>query len=256
MEALRLPLVRETLDDYLAQPREDLTRLEWLWTLLERQVGQRLEGRIERRIRESKLPARKTLEAFDFDFQPELDRSLVLELATLRFLDRGFNVLLAGMSGTGKSHLAMALALVACTANRRVRYTTSADMLGALKLALAADTLEATLKEYTGAELLVIDEVGMEQVERGVASRAGLLQKVLLPRYGERQLSTIVTSNIPWASWGEYLGDQLGAAALLDRLLHHSHVLVINGPSYREHVHKQEVAKKKSSPAKNSKDPG
>jgi DNA replication protein DnaC len=215
-------------------------------------VGRRLEARIERRIRESKLPARKTLEAFDFDFQPDLDRDLVLELAMLRFLDQGFNVLFAGMTGTGKSHLAMALALTACTANRRVRYTTSAHMLGALNLALATDTLEETLTEYTRPELLVIDEVGLEQVERGVASRAGLLQKVLLPRYAPPR-STIVTSNIPWASWGDYLGDQLGAAAVLDRLLHNSHVIVINGPSYRDHIHKKQVAERTNSPAKKPK---
>jgi DNA replication protein DnaC len=252
LEVLHLPLVRKTLDDLLAQPREDRTRLEWLGTLLDRQVGQRLEGRIERRIHESKLPARKTFDAFDFDFQPELDRNFVLELATLRFLDQGFNVLLAGMSGTGKSHVAMALALAACAANRRVRYTTSADMLATLNLALATGTLKETLTEYTRPALLVIDEVGLEQVEKGVASRAGLMQKVLLPRYGAGQ-STIVTSNIPWESWGDYLGDHLGAAALLDRLLHHSHVIVINGPSYRDHVHKREVAEKKSASEKRSK---
>lgn len=252
---LHLPLVRKALDELLAQPREDLTRLEWLWTLLDGQVGQRLEGRIERRIRESKLPVRKTFEAFDFDFQPELDRSVVLELATLRFLDQGFNVLLAGMSGTGKSHIAMALALAACTANRRVRYTTSADMLKALNLALATDTLEEVLTDYTGPELVVIDEVGLEQVERPVASRAGLMQKVLLPRYGAG-MSTIVASNIPWEAWGDYLGDHLGAVALLDRLLHHSHVIAINGPSYRDHVHQREVAEKKKAAEKGSKGRG
>ncbi len=150
------------------------------------------------------------------------------------------------MPGTGKSHIALALSLVACAANRRVLYTTSADMLARLNMSLADDTLAHALKPYTRAELLLIDEVGLEQVERDEARRSGLMQKVLLPRYNE-QRSTIVTSNIPWEAWGDYLGDHLGATALLDRLLHRSHVIVINGPSYRDWAHKQEAAGAKSS---------
>jgi DNA replication protein DnaC len=156
-----------------------------------------------------------------------------MELATLRFVAQGKNVLLAGMSGTGKSHIALALALLACSANQRVLYTTSADMLAQLHMSLADDTLVQALKPYTRAELLVIDEVGLEQVERNEARRSGLMQKVLLPRYNEHR-STVITSNIPWEAWGDYLGDHLGATALVDRMIHHSHVIVINGPSYRD----------------------
>jgi DNA replication protein DnaC len=174
-----------------------------------------------------RLPVRKTFEAFNFGFQPKLDNDLILELATLRFVAQGKNVLLAGMSGTGKSHIALALGFIACAANRRVLYTTSADMLARLNMSLADDTLAQALKPHTRAELLVIDEVGLEQVERSEARRSGLIQKVLLPRYNE-QRSTIITSNIPWEGWGDYLG----ATALVDRLRHHSHV--INGPSYRD----------------------
>ena len=218
LSTLHLTQMRQTLDEVLASPpREEMSRPEWLWRVLEPQVRERLEGRVERRIRESRLPARKTLTAFDFDFQPKLDRDLVLELSTLRFVDRGFNVLLAGMSGTGKSHIALALALAACADNRRVRYTTSAQLLSTLNAALADESLSSALRQYTQPDLLVIDEVGLEQVERSAASRAGLMQKVLLPRHERR--STIVTSNIPWESWGDYLGDHLGAAALIDRLI-------------------------------------
>ncbi|MBI2570520.1 MAG: ATP-binding protein [Candidatus Schekmanbacteria bacterium] len=240
LEALRLPLVRERLDELLADPWDNLSRVEWLWELLEAQVSRRLEARIERRLCDSRLPVRKTLSSFDFGFQKGLDRDHIMELASLRFLDRGFNILLAGMSGTGKSHIAMALGLQACAANRRVRYTTSAEMLMALNASLASEALEETLKQYTRPELLIVDEVGLEQVERPGASRAGLMQKVLLPRYNHER-STIVTSNIPWESWGDYLGDHLGAAALLDRLIHRSHVIVIDGPSYRDHAHQRDV---------------
>jgi len=217
--------------------------VEGLEGLADRQA--RVENRAERRIHDARLPVRKTFEAFNFAFQPTLDKDLVMELATLRFVAQGKNVLLAGMSGTGKSHIALTLGLVACAANRRVLYTTSADMLARLNMSLADDTLAKALKPYTRAELLVIDEVGLEQVERDAARRSGLMQKVLLPRHNEHR-STIITSNIPWESWGDYLGDHLGATALIDRLLHRSHVIVINGPSYRDWAHKQDVASAKT----------
>jgi len=240
LAVLGLGELRRALDETIAEPAKDESRLAWLWRLVEPQLRIRIESRAERRIREARLPVRKTFEAFNFGFQPKLDKDLILELATLRFVAQGKNVLLAGMSGTGKSHIALALGLLACAANRRVLYTTSADMLARLTMSLADDTLAQALKPYTRAELLVIDEVGLEQVERGEARRSGLMQKVLLPRYNE-QRSTIITSNIPWEGWGDYLGDHLGATALVDRLLHHSHVIVINGPSYRDWEHKQDV---------------
>lgn len=243
LDILQLPELGRALQTALDSPTANDDRLLWLWRLLEPQMRQRLEGRIERRIRQSRLPERKTFEAFDFAFQPSLDRDLVMELATLRFIEQGKNLLLAGMSGTGKSHIAKALALTACTANRRVFYTTSADMLARLNASLADGTLIRTaIKPYLRAELLVIDEVGLEQVERKEASRSGLMQKVLLPRYNARR-PCIITSNIPWENWGDYLDDHLGATAILDRLLHHSCVIVINGPSYREWMHRQEVEK-------------
>ncbi len=240
LAALGLGELRRALDETIAEPVQDESRLAWLWRLVEPQLRLRIESRAERRIREARLPVRKTFEAFRFGFQPKLDKDLILELATLRFVAQGKNVLLAGMSGTGKSHIALALGLLACAANRRVLYTTSADMLARLNMSLADDTLAQDLKPYTRAELLVVDEVGLEQVERSEARRSGLMQKVLLPRYNQ-QRSTIITSNIPWEGWGDYLGDHLGATALVDRLLHHSHVIVINGPSYRDWEHKQDV---------------
>jgi len=241
LELLSLGEMRRAIEQALEEPQPHQERLTWLWRLLEPQIKQRLEGRVERRIREARLPERKTLAAFEFAFQPSLDRDLVLELATLRFIDQGKNILLAGMSGTGKSHIAQALALCACAANRRVLYTTSATMLARLNASLADGSLMRTaIKPYIRAELLVLDEVGLEQTERKEASRSGLMQKVLLPRYNE-QRSTIVTSNIPWDAWAEYLDDHLGATAIIDRLLHRSHVIVINGPSYREWAHRNEA---------------
>ena len=248
LAVLGLGELRRALDEAIAEPSKDESRLAWLWRLVEPQLRRRVESRTERRIRESRLPVRKTFESFNFGFQPKLDKDLVMELATLRFLAQGKNVLLAGMSGTGKSHIALALALLACAANRRVLYTTSADMLARLTMSLADDTLTQALKPYTRAELLLVDEVGLEQVERNESRRSGLMQKVLLPRYLHPR-PTIITSNIPWEGWGDYLGDHLGATALVDRLVHHSHVIVINGPSYRDWEHKQDVGTVRSSSA-------
>jgi len=254
LDELGLTEMHDALDERLADTAPDLTRLEWLWLLIEPQARGRRERRIERRIREARLPARKTLSEFEFEFQPKLDRDLVVELATLRFVQEGKNLLLAGMSGTGKTHIALALGLLACMANRRVLYTTSADMLAHLNASLADNTLAEALKDYTRPDLLLLDEVGLEQVERRVASHSGLMQKVLFPRYQARR-STIITSNIPWDAWGEYLDDHLGATAILDRLIHNSHIVVIDGPSYRERAHRLAVeerqAEKKKGRARN-----
>ena len=240
---LGLPIMRETLQQQLAKPDDGLSRLEWLWTIVEPQLRTRIERRIERRIRAARMPARKTLDSFDFAFQPSLDKDLIMELATLRFIDDGVNVLLAGMSGTGKTHIALALAMAACVDNRSVLYTSSAAMLAKLNASLADMTLNKAIRPFVRSHLLVIDEVGLEQVERKSASRSGLLQKVLFARHQNRH-STIITSNIPWEAWGDYLDDHLGAAAILDRLIQRSRVIIINGPSYREHAHQQDIKSK------------
>ena len=179
LDTLGLDVMKQALEQELASPDTGLQRLDWLWKVLEPQVRIRIERRIERRIRTARFTVRRTFNAFDFAFQTKLDRSLIMELATLRFIDQGVNVLLAGMSGTGKSHIAIALGLAACIADRRVLYTTSAGLLAKLGASLADDTLARAIKPYVSAELLILDEVGLEQVERRSASRSGLLQKVL-----------------------------------------------------------------------------
>ena len=159
-----------------------------------------------------------------------------MTLATLDFIHRGQNLLIGGMSGTGKSHIAIAIGHLACAAGIRTRYSTSADMLTALSASLATNTLSDALKPYIRPELLIIDELGLDRPERESLPDAQLFYKVIRPRY-EAPRSTIITSNIAWDAWGTYLGDALASVAILDRLIHHGHLLTIDGPSYRAAEH-------------------
>ena len=156
LDTLGLDVLREALEQELASPDTGLQRLEWLWKILEPQVRTRIERRIDRKIKTARFPARKTLDTFNFAFQPKLDKSLIMELATLRFIDKGLNVLLAGMSGTGKSHIAIALGLAACIDDRRVLYTSSASMLAKLNASLADDTLTRAVRPYVLSPVTLI----------------------------------------------------------------------------------------------------
>ena len=159
-----------------------------------------------------------------------------MTLATLDFVHRGQNLLLGGMSGTGKSHIAIAIGYLACAAGVRTRYSTSADMLANLSASLATGALSDALKPYIRPDLLIIDEVGLDRPERESLPDAQLFYRVIRPRY-EAPRSTIITSNIAWDAWGTYLGDELASVAILDRLIHHGHLLTIEGPSYRAAEH-------------------
>ena len=147
------------------------------------------------------------------------------------------------MSSTGKSHLAIALGMAACAASQRVFYTTSERMLSKLNASLADGRLHTALTPYVRCGVLILDDVGLEQAELKNTARTRLMQKVPFPKY-ENCLSTVITSNIPWEAWGAYLGDDLGAAGIMDRLIHRSHIIPISGPSYRERQHSEETTAK------------
>jgi len=161
-----------------------------------------------------------------------------MQLATLDWLRQHKSILFAGMSGTGKSHLAIALGHLACVHGYRVQYTTSADMLTSLHLALATDDLQRKLKQFVRCDLLILDEVGLDRPERQAykTNDASLFYKVVAARY-EAARSCIITTNIQWDQWGDYLGDDIATAAILDRLAHHSYAISIEGPSWRAKEH-------------------
>jgi DNA replication protein DnaC len=183
LDELRLADMKTQLERELAQG--DSHWLDRVGRLLEAQRRARRERAIERRIDEARFPAPKSLDNFDFDFQTGVDRDQILHLATLDWLARRESLLVAGMSGTGKSHIAIALGHLACVEGYRVRYTTSADMLTVLHLALATQDLQQATKPFVRCELLIIDEVGLDKPERQAYKThdASLFYKVVAARY-------------------------------------------------------------------------
>ena len=179
-------------------------------------------------MRSSRLPAVKTLSEFDFTFQPSIKREQIESLHELGFLDRRENVILLGPPGVGKTHLAISLAIEAAKSGRRVYYGTLADLITSLEEAQAGGHLLQRLKVLTHPSLLVVDEIGYLPVTRNGAM---LFFQLMARRY--ETASTVLTSNKGFEEWGQILGDEVMAAALIDRLLHHCHLVSIRGNSYR-----------------------
>ncbi len=206
--------------------------------MLADEVARKREHRVERRITLSGLRERKTLEVFDWAFQPGLDKALVLELAHLDFVRRTEDLLITGDSGTGKSHILMALALRACEQQLAVRYARCVDLLDDLYAGLADGTYPRRLKRWCAPALLIIDDVGLGQVKKrdDEPTAAHTLFNLVDRRHG--RLSTALTSNIKLSTWGRYLGDTTLALAILDRLAMRAIRIDITGPSYRQQVAK------------------
>ena len=252
LEQLSMPDALSMLSEALPQgASQRLAALKAIEAMLSLELAQRTERRIQRRMAESKLPDHPTLEAFDFDFQPTLDRELVLELSSLAWIDRVEDLVLTGDSGTGKSHIAKALCLIGCSQGRRVRYTSCAEMLAELYASLADGSLPRTLPRYSRPTLLLVDDLGYDPIEQEQAREAQLLYKVLEARHGK--VSTIITSNLLAKDWASYLGDHYLTMALLDRLLFRATAIHIEGPSWRLNQHNERQARRKKKSKKGSK---
>lgn len=237
LAVLGLTHTTEHLDEHLAWARaHNPSFAAFLEHVLGAEAGHKLEHRIERRIQCSGLRERKTLEAFNWLFQPKLDKKLILELARLDFVRRAEDVLLTGKSGTGKSHLLQAFALTACQQLIPVRYARCVDLLDDLYAGLADGTYAARLKRWCRPALLVIDDVGLGQVKQrdDEPTAAHTLFNLIDRRHG--RASTAITSNIKLSAWGRYLGDATLAMAILDRLAMRAIRIDIDGPSYRQQV--------------------
>lgn len=232
LKILRLNEIDRVLDDELARAaQESSPPTDLLERLLTLEANALIQRRIERRIKESKLPDRKLLSDFDFAFQKGVNKTQIMELAKLDFVDRKQGVIIAGNSGTGKSHIAKALLLLGCRKTYRCRYTTAADMLRELIASLADGTLDKKLKRYVSPDILLIDEVGFDRLEQQDAGNANLFHKVIDGRYCKG--STMITTNIDFKELGDYLGDPVITTAIVDRMVHHSIIFNIEGPSWR-----------------------
>lgn len=239
IEFLGLTRTLKEIDERLAwATRERPGATALLEHVLGLEAAHKLEQRIARRIDTSGLVEKKTLEAFEWDFQPKLDKALALELARLDFVRRHDDLVITGKSGTGKSHLLKAFAVRACEQSISMRYTRCVDLLDDLHAGLADGTYARRLKAWARPDFLIIDDVGLGQIKkRGDEPTAAHTLYNLLDRRHQK-VSTAVTSNIALSDWGRYLGDATLTGAILDRLAMHAIRIDIDGPSYRQHVAK------------------
>ena len=227
---LKLTQIAETYQEVLDEAsRQNTSMLQVLATLIAAEVTSRRGRALDRRIRQAKLPPRKTLEGYDFTFPKRIPKQKVLRLFDCEFIAQHQCGVLIGKTGTGKSHILNALGYIACEKGISVRWTRAIDMINVLTTAQINGTLEKKLREYTRPELLLLDELGYLPIDK---RGADLMFQVVAARY--ECGSIVLTTNRVFREWGKIFDvDNTLATAIIDRLMHHGQALVIDGESYR-----------------------
>lgn len=229
LEALKLEKFRSYLPNYLEEiTKKEIPFTEALLELTEKELDFRNERASKIQISVSAFPFEKTLKDFDFDFQPSINKTQLLDLESLRFIENKENILFFGTSGVGKTHLAVALGIAAAKKRYLTYFIPCHDLIMQLNKAHAENRLETKLKHFSKYKLLIIDEIGYLPIDK---QGANLLFQLINKRYEKN--STIITTNQPFSKWGEVFSDVTLANAILDRLIHHSSIIKITGPSYR-----------------------
>ena len=244
LKTLQLPAVSASwrrLADEAEKSRR--SHPDYLADLISLEVSGRRERRIERRVKDARFPILKTLDTFDFSAQPGLDRDLILDLARGGFVREHRNVVLVGGVGTGKTHVAVALGIACCQHEHRVRFTTAAELTNALVEAKGENRLSRKLEQFARFDLVVLDELGYVPFDK---QGADLLFGFITRVYERRSL--VVTTNLPFADWNQVFLDATAAAAVIDRIVHHSTILKTEGQSFRL-KHAKEGKSRKKGPA-------
>jgi DNA replication protein DnaC len=239
LQYLKLNTIEELLDNFLEiAVRDNKTTMEVLDYLFEQEKKHREAVAVERRMKSAVFPVKKTLEEFDFEFQKSIDKKVIEDLATLRFVHNSENIVFLGPPGVGKSHLAIALGIEAVKVGISVYFTNTGNLIEKLKTANKEGILEKKIRDLLKYKVLIIDEIGYLQFDE---EGAHCLFQLISRRYEKN--STILTSNKSYGEWGEIFKDHVIAAALLDRILHHSTTINIKGESYRMKERKKQGIK-------------
>jgi DNA replication protein DnaC len=238
---LKLSGIAKTLEVRNEQAiKEKLSYMEFLELLIEDELANRKDNSYKKRFQKAHFPFTKTLEEYDFNFQPTLNRQEIYNLATCEFIRKKENVVFIGPPGTGKTHLSISIGIKALQQGYKVIFTTVSDMMSALFESKADNSYAQKLKYYLSSDLLILDELGFRKLNEQIVDQ---FYEIISQRYEKGSL--IITSNKTFDEWGNIFWDSILASAILDRIVHHCHLVLIKGESYRMREQKENLKKSK-----------